>query len=128
MPRYEFPKPGRAALLDQLVAAGFDPLTVVQTDDTHCWITCAAERFDAAAAVVAAFDPAALDAQAAQAAQQDAGDRDTVRQAVTPLLADAATLSDTTVTLTAAQQRAMLARTGRAVAALARTLRRAGLV
>jgi len=61
MPRYQFDKAARAALIDQLVAAGFPSTTLVQMDATRCWVTCLPEEFDRAVAVVAAHDALAVD-------------------------------------------------------------------
>lgn len=70
MPRYFFPRPARAGLLDQLrEQAGIDPVTpegtaVLELDETGCWVTCDAEQFDAVATVIAAHDPQRIDALA----------------------------------------------------------------
>jgi hypothetical protein len=91
VPRYQFQRRARAALLDQLAAAGLPGLPVEMdgdyrpdgtiVNDTTCWVTAAPEQFDAVAAVVAAHDAAALDAAAAATKQQDSGDLTKVRAA-----------------------------------------------
>jgi uncharacterized protein (DUF362 family) len=122
VPRYQFQRRARAALLDQLAAAGLPGLPVEMdgdyrpdgtiVNDTTCWVTAAPEQFDAVAAVVAAHDAAALDAAAAATKQQDSGDLTKVRAAyqtlrsnADALRADAAAMP---ATLTAAQVRARL--------------------
>lgn len=67
MPRYPFERPACAALLDQLIAAGFSPDTTVEMDATRCWVTCEPEQYDMVATVVAAHDATAIDAAVAQA-------------------------------------------------------------
>jgi hypothetical protein len=72
MPRYQFNKPARAALLDELLAAGLPPLRVemdgiYQPDgsivgDSTCWVTASLEQANAVAAVVAAHNAASVDA------------------------------------------------------------------
>lgn len=81
--RYQFQRPSRAALLDELVAAGFTPLTLagttrVETGDTATYVTVAEEDYDKAATVVAAHNAAAVDAAAAQGQAR----RRQVRQAI----------------------------------------------
>jgi hypothetical protein len=138
VPRYQFQRRARAALLDQLAAAGLPGLPVEMdgdyrpdgtiVNDTTCWVTCAPEQFDAVAGVVSAHDAAALDAAAAQAAGEDQADRDLARTMYAALLADVARLEDTTVTMTAQVYRNHLARTDRVLAAVLRRLRRAGIL
>lgn len=98
MPRYEFAKAADAALLDELIAAGFPPATEVGLAAGRCWVTCEPERFDAAAGVVAAHDAAAREtAREAEAlADRAAGDR--LRAAVAGLTDAEAALAAGTVT------------------------------
>lgn len=65
MPRYEFLKPARLALLEELLAAGLPKEVIVEMRDQQCWVTCAPEEYDRVATVVAAHDAAAIDAKAA---------------------------------------------------------------
>jgi len=130
MPRYQFARPARAALLDQLVAAG---VTVERVEsnasgaDTTCWVTCDPADYDKVATVVAAHDATALDAAATQAQTDDDTDRTTLRGLIATLLNDATTLADATQTLTAQQVRNRIARTDQALVAVLRYLRRRGL-
>jgi len=127
--RYEFLRPARAALLDQLIAAGFAATTPVEMDGdparglpgTRCWVTCDPAQFDGVSTVVAAHDAAALQDRAA-----DDDDRTRLRAASLALMDDYTALVGTGA-LTAAQQRAMLARTDRALVSLVRYLGRRGL-
>lgn len=81
MPRYFFPRPVRATLLEELRdRAGVGPLNpdglaTLELDDTGCWVTCAPEQFDAVATVIAAHNPTAVDARAAQQTRQRQGAR-----------------------------------------------------
>lgn len=64
MPRYQFDKVARAALLDELIAAGFPATTPVEMDDARVWVTADEADYDRMAAVVAAHNAAAIDAVA----------------------------------------------------------------
>lgn len=73
MARIRIDKPIRAVLLDELIAAGIDPLTPDGTsilqpdrDGNGGWLTVPDDREAATRAVIDAHDPAALDAAAAQ--------------------------------------------------------------
>ena len=132
--RYEFLRPARAALLDQLIAAGFAATTPVEMDGdparglpgTRCWVTCDPAQFDGVSTVVAAHDAGAHDAAALQDRAADDDDRTRLRAASLALMDDYTALVGTGA-LTAAQQRAMLARTDRALVSLVRYLGRRGL-
>lgn len=114
-----------SALHDELNAAGL----ATERVDGAGWATVADDvtkaQFDA---VVAAHDPgaraAALAAQTAEAAQ----DRADYPALVQQIAADRAALVDTAQTVTAAQLRAMLARTDTALLLVARAVRRLGSV
>ena len=55
--RYQFNKVSEAALLDELIAAGFDASKVrVESDDTHTWVTARPEDYDRIAGIVGAHD------------------------------------------------------------------------
>ncbi len=86
MTRLRIDKPLRAALLDQLVAAGVAPLTpegtsILQIDagDGGGWLTVPDAQLPVAQATVAAFDAAAIDTQAQQAATKLAQARQVLR-------------------------------------------------
>jgi hypothetical protein len=83
--KYQFQQEVRPELLAELVAAGFPADTRVEFDGdysdalgwhggTRCWVTTEPERFDAAAAVVAAHNPAVYDTAAQAKRQQFLGD------------------------------------------------------
>jgi hypothetical protein len=83
--KYQFQQEVRPELLAELVAAGFPADTRVEFDGdysdalgwhggTRCWVTTEPERFDAAAAVVAAHNPAVYDTAAQTKRQQFAQD------------------------------------------------------
>jgi len=127
MPRYEFGRPARAALLDQLIAAGFPPTTPVEMDDTRCWVECAPEEYDRAATVVAAHDAAAMVAAETTEAQSDTQAQARLRAAVAQLN-DAETLLSGTAALTLAQAKPILLLLVRALVALLRLLARRGIV
>lgn len=120
--RYRFDKPARAALLDELAAAGLPGLAVEMdgdylpdgrvVNDHTAWVTATPEQLDAVRAVVDAHDAAAIDAAAQALARQDTGDLGKVRTAyqalrsnADALRADAAAMP---ATLAAAQVRARL--------------------
>jgi hypothetical protein len=109
------------ALLGELQAAGVPVLTVAPGPGPTVVVALDDAALDATVdQVVAAHDPAALDAAAQALAQQDAGDLAGFRSVYAALLADAATLEDTTVALTTQQLRNRLAALERVVARLAR--------
>lgn len=114
-------------LLTELQQAGVVVLAVRPLSSSRVAIDVDDQTIMAAVdTVVAAHDPAAIDAARAAQAQQDATDHTTVQQALATLLADATTLADPTTTLTTAQLRAMLARTDRALIAALRQVLRTG--
>jgi hypothetical protein len=126
MARYEYAGTFRAALLDELVAAGI-AVGRLELDDAHAWVTTDAERA-LVDPVVAAHDAAAIDAAAAAEQDADEDDRLTLRQVVATLLADADRLEDTTITMSGQVIRNHVARTDRAVARLLAVLRRRGVI
>ena len=128
-----FAKSVRRELLEELAAAGFSRTVGAEgrprltfTDDA-AWVEATDEELPGVSAVVAAHDPAAIDAAAEAAADEDEGDRAPLRQAIAALLADAARLQDATVTMGPQVVRNHLARTDEALAATLRYLRRRGL-
>lgn len=150
MMRHEYAKVARAALLDELLAAGILDARV-EMDDTTVWVTTA---FDRALVdpVVGAHDAAAIDAAAGAAEEADTTNRDLARAAIDTLTADIAALGERAdafradaatmpATLTAAQVRGRLiqiedgvadladavARTDRALRAVINYLARRGL-
>lgn len=74
--RRTFPVVARAALLDELAARGIAPTLPdgtprLQTDAVNAYVWCEDAELPTVAAAVAAHDPAALDAAAAQDVQRD---------------------------------------------------------
>lgn len=122
MTRLRIGRPVRAALLDQLVAAGLAPTTPegttildIDIGDADGWLTVPEAQVQAARAAIDAHDAAALDAAAAALATQDSGDLAKVRAAyqtlranADALRADAATLTAMTTAITAAQTKGRL--------------------
>jgi hypothetical protein len=133
MATYEYAGTFRAALLDELAAAGVAVERLEMDGDerngvpvTTCWVTTEADEA-AVAAVVAAHDASAIDAAREADEAADEADRLTLREVVAVLVADAARLEDTTVTLSPQVIRNHLARTDRVLAATLRYLRRRGM-
>jgi hypothetical protein len=125
MARYQFAKPARAALLDQLIAAGFPPTTPVEMLGDLCWVTVDPADFARAAAVVAAHDAAALDAATSQAEADDLADRSGAWAAAQNLAAERDLLMANPPT--AADVRRILLLLVRVLLALLRYLHRRGL-
>lgn len=125
--RYHFDRPARAALLDELIAAGLPATTLVEMDDTQCWVTCDESQYATVAQVVAAHDAAAIDAAAAQAIADDNDDRRNRAALFQQLKQDYALLVDANQNITQAQYRAILARALRLLWVFVQIAQRRGL-
>lgn len=127
MARLRIGRPVRAALLDQLVAAGIAPLTPegttvldIDQDNNDGWLTVPDAQVAAARAAIAAHDAAAIDATQAAQVAQDENDFAGFRAVYQALMDDATRLEDPAVTLNTQQLRNRLAALERVVARMAR--------
>ena len=119
MPRYEFKRDSRAALLDELLKVGFTPDTVkVESLDDVTWVTCAEQDYDAVAQVVAVHDVVLIDARVAEVKERATEDQTFLKAVVAELLSNATFLEMPEVVLKEQQVRNIMATTNRALAKL----------